>query len=238
VTPLDMATAYATIAARGKRCDPTPLLSLADRNGRQIAFGNPTCQQVLAPDIADAVADAARCPVGDKAQGACERRNGVTARRVSGAFVRPIAGKTGTTDENKAAWFVGFTPNLAAAAFFSDPDNPTKRPVPNYRVPTTVFIKTMQTALAGVPVKSFVMPTKVRQEGADGSPPTLKSDPSVGGGPSEEDSSSSSSGTRRSRDRSSSPTPETSSGPRETQSSPAPNPEPKPNPNPTGATPG
>ena len=198
VTPLDMATAYATIAARGKRCDPTPLLSLADRNDRPIAFGNPTCQQVLAPDIADAVADAARCPVGDLAAGDCARANGVTARRVGGAFVRPIAGKTGTTDENKAAWFVGFTPNLAAAAFFADPDNPAKRPVPNYRVPTTVFIKTMQTALSTVPVKGFVPPTGFRKEGPDGSPPTLKSDPSVGGDPADETDSDS---PRRKRNR-------------------------------------
>ncbi|SHN48013.1 transglycosylase domain-containing protein [Cryptosporangium aurantiacum] len=200
VTPLDMATAYATIAARGKRCDPTPLLSLADRNGRQIAFGNPTCKQVLAPDIADAVADAARCPVGDDAASGCSRRNGVTAGRVGGAFVRPIAGKTGTTDDNKAAWFVGFTPNLAAAVFYSDPDNPNVRPVPNYRVPATVFIKTMQTALSTVAPKGFVAPTSFRKWGADGSPPTLKSDPSVGGGPADPDQE------RRERDRRS-PTP-------------------------------
>ncbi|WP_084701352.1 transglycosylase domain-containing protein [Cryptosporangium arvum] len=187
VTPLDMATAYATIAARGKRCDPTPLKSLADRNERQIAFGNPTCKQVIAPDVADAVADAARCPVGDDAASGCSRRNGVTASRVGGAFVRPIAGKTGTTDENKAAWFVGFTPNLAAAVFYSDPDNPSKRPVPNYRVPASVFIKTMQTALSTVAPKSFVAPSGLRKWGPDGSPPTLKSDPSVGGGPEDPD---------------------------------------------------
>lgn len=204
VTPLDMATAYATIAARGKRCDPTPLKSLADRNGRQIAFGNPTCKQVLAPDVADAVADAARCPVGDSAAGSCSRRNGVTAARVGGAFVRPIAGKSGTTDENKAAWFVGFTPNMAAAVFFSDPDNPSKRPVPNYRVPASVFIKTMQTALSTVPPKSFTPPTSLRKYGPDGSPPTLKSDPSVGGGP--EDPDERDRRERRDRDRRS-PTP-------------------------------
>lgn len=187
VTPLDMATAYATIAARGKRCDPTPLKSLADRNERQIAFGNPTCKQVIAPDVADAVADAARCPVGDDAASGCSRRNGVTAARVGGAFVRPIAGKTGTTDENKAAWFVGFTPNLAAAVFYSDPDNPSKRPVPSYRVPASVFIKTMQTALSTVAPKDFVAPTALRKWGPDGSAPTLKSDPSVGGGPDDPD---------------------------------------------------
>ena len=37
---------------------------------------------------------------------------------------RPVAGKTGTTDDTRAAWFVGFTPQLAAASFIADPDNP------------------------------------------------------------------------------------------------------------------
>ena len=35
-----------------------------------------------------------------------------------------MAGKTGTTDGTRAAWFVGFTPQLAAASFIADPDNP------------------------------------------------------------------------------------------------------------------
>jgi membrane carboxypeptidase/penicillin-binding protein len=37
---------------------------------------------------------------------------------------RPVAGKSGTTDGNKTAWFIGYTPQLAAAAFVADPDNP------------------------------------------------------------------------------------------------------------------
>jgi len=37
---------------------------------------------------------------------------------------RPVAGKSGTTDNNRTAWFCGFTPQLAGAAFVADPDNP------------------------------------------------------------------------------------------------------------------
>jgi membrane carboxypeptidase/penicillin-binding protein len=43
---------------------------------------------------------------------------------VYGTVGRPVAGKTGTTDETAAAWFVGYTPQLAAASFIADPDNP------------------------------------------------------------------------------------------------------------------
>ena len=76
--------------------------------------------------------------------GACSRRNGVTARSVGAAIPRPVAGKTGTTDSNRAAWFVGFTPNLAGAAFYVDPDAPSTSSVPNTNVPISVF------ALAGI----------------------------------------------------------------------------------------
>ncbi len=180
VTPLDMANAYATVAARGRRCEPLPLRSIADRDGRKLPFSDPSCRQVIRPEVADAAADAARCPIGDKAASRCEVKNGVTARRVGSAFVRPMAGKTGTTDDNKAAWFVGFTPNLAMAVFFSDPDNPGLRPVPNYRVPVTVYLETMRVALAKLAPAGFRAPTALMKVGRSGRPPTLRSDPSVG----------------------------------------------------------
>jgi membrane peptidoglycan carboxypeptidase len=165
VTPLDMATAYATIAARGNRCDPLPILKLLDRNGKPIpAPMKPRCRQVIPPDVADAAADAARCPVGDRAMSRCSINNGPTGASVGRASTRPIAGKTGTTDENNAAWFAGFTPNAAAAAFVANPDHPIET-VPNSKIPTRVFNATMGAALAGMPVKDFVKPTSLRAYG-------------------------------------------------------------------------
>ncbi len=163
VSPLDMANAYATIAARGKRCDATPLLKMLDRNGKPIPLKS-HCKQVIPPDVADAAADAARCPVGDRAMAACSIKNGITGGSVGGATTRPIAGKTGTTDDNNAAWLVGFTPNAAAAAFVANPDHPTET-VPGTKIPTRVFNETMKAALAGLPVKAFVKPTSLRAYG-------------------------------------------------------------------------
>ncbi len=73
VTPLDMANAYATIAARGKHCDPMPVNKIVDRNGKSLPAANPTCEQVIPKDVADAAADAARCPVGERGVGPCAR---------------------------------------------------------------------------------------------------------------------------------------------------------------------
>jgi membrane peptidoglycan carboxypeptidase len=165
VSPLDMANAYATVAARGKRCTPTPLSKLLDRAGKPIpAPVQPRCTQAIPADIADAATDAARCPVGEPATSACSLRSGVTARSVGAFTNRPIAGKTGTTDDNNAAWFVGFTPNLAAAAFVANPDRPSES-VPNTKIPIDVFKATMGAALKLAPAKDFVKPTSLRAWG-------------------------------------------------------------------------
>ncbi len=165
VSPLDMANAYATIAARGKRCDPLPILKLLDRNGKPIpAPAAPRCRQVIPADVADAAADAARCPVGDPAMSRCSIKNGPTARSIGEAIHRPVAGKTGTTDENNAAWFVGFTPNAAAAVFVTNPDSPLET-VPNSKMTSRIFNTTMSVALEKLPVKQFVKPTSLRAYG-------------------------------------------------------------------------
>ncbi|MQA26517.1 MAG: penicillin-binding protein, partial [Micromonosporaceae bacterium] len=120
-TPLEMANAYATIAADGKYCEPMPVVSILDRSGEAVEGAEPDCEQVITPDVARAATDAARCPVGEQAQGGSCGGN-PTAGSVGYTVHQPVAGKTGTTDSNQAAWFAGFTPKLAGAAFETDPD--------------------------------------------------------------------------------------------------------------------
>ncbi len=119
-TPIELANAYATVAADGKYCDPLPVAKVLDRTGKEVPV-KPTCKQVLSPDVARAATDAARCPVGDPAQGgSCN--GGATGASVGRNINQPVAGKTGTTDSNQAAWFAGYTPKLAGAMFETDPD--------------------------------------------------------------------------------------------------------------------
>ncbi|HEU5109878.1 MAG TPA: transglycosylase domain-containing protein, partial [Micromonosporaceae bacterium] len=127
-TPLEMANAYATVAADGRYCRPLPLTSVTRDDGEQVTYRGvpvaaPRCRQVVEPAVARAAADAARCVTGYGAEGGgCGGWS--TAPGVYGTVRRPVAGKTGTTDDTRAAWFVGFTPELAAASFVADPDNP------------------------------------------------------------------------------------------------------------------
>jgi membrane peptidoglycan carboxypeptidase len=132
-TPLEMANAYATVAADGRYCEPMPVVSItgfdgkpatyAANGGTRVEVTKPRCRPVVSPAVAQAAADAARCVTGYKAaRGNCGDWS--TASRVYEMVGRPVAGKTGTTDDTRAAWFVGITPDLAAASFIADPDNP------------------------------------------------------------------------------------------------------------------
>jgi membrane peptidoglycan carboxypeptidase len=153
-TPLEMANAYATVAAEGRYCRPLPVTSVTSISSRGEGAGSvdealspsrptgggpgaldrqvtyqgvpvaaPVCKRVVSAAVARAATDAARCVTGYGAQrGGCGGWS--TAPGVYAAVGRPVAGKTGTTDDTRAAWFVGYTPDLAAASFVADPDNP------------------------------------------------------------------------------------------------------------------
>lgn len=121
-TPLDVANAYATVAAEGVWCRPTPVTSITDATGRKVAAGNTDCRQALDTDVARAAADAARCPVGDRSMyGRCD---GGTAEELAPGLRRPLAGKTGSSERNATETVVAFTPQLAVATIAANPDNP------------------------------------------------------------------------------------------------------------------
>jgi membrane peptidoglycan carboxypeptidase len=87
---------------------------------------------------------------------------------------RPVAGKTGTTDNNRAAWFVGIAPTLAVASFIADPDNPFHAVGGgNHWKPIQTAAETMRDGLANTPVRDFVAPTTVSAYGAAGPPHRL-----------------------------------------------------------------
>lgn len=120
--PLEMATSYATLANDGEHVEPIPVTQIFDASGSEVPVQTQT-RQAVDTDVARAAVDAARCPTGyGPAEGHC---GGGTASQLAGVVGGPVAGKTGTTDSNSTAWFVGFTPNLAVASFMADPADPT-----------------------------------------------------------------------------------------------------------------
>ncbi|GAA1865831.1 transglycosylase domain-containing protein [Asanoa iriomotensis] len=169
VTPLEMAGAYATVAADGVYCEPLPVTSIQTPDGKEVTWKNPNgdvvdvskprCRQEVTQDVARAAADAAVCPTGGKAKtGSCQEWS--TAPSVTGTVGRPVGGKTGTTDSTRSAWFVGFTPELSAASFIADPDNPFNAVGDGQsQKPIDSVAQTLRDALKGQPVRDFPAPS-------------------------------------------------------------------------------
>lgn len=114
VTPLSMADAYATFAARGVHCDPIIVSGITSRDGKKIATQSANCKQVIRPEVADGVNYVLQAVM----------QSGGTGAGVRLPDGRPQAGKTGTTDSHAAVWFAGYTPEIAGVAMVAVDKSP------------------------------------------------------------------------------------------------------------------
>lgn len=108
VSPLSMATAYATFASGGIHCDPVIVDKVTNGSGESLAVPGAGCARVLSTDVANTMNTLLSSVM----------TNG-TGTRAATADGRPQAGKTGTIDSNAAVWFVGYTPVASGAAMIS-----------------------------------------------------------------------------------------------------------------------
>ena len=146
VTPLELASAYATLAAGGIHCQPATITRITGPTGRVLFDGRPSCRRVLDPLVAAAAVGILRGVVGP----------GGTGFRA--AIGQPVAGKTGTTTSYADAWFTGFTPQLATSVWVGDPLRQTPMraqfdggPVYGGTFPALIFHDYMAAALAAPP---------------------------------------------------------------------------------------
>ncbi len=118
VTVLDMAAGYTTFANNGIHVEPTFVTRIEDADGQVIFEHLPTYSRVFSTDVAQdvtsALTDAVRRGTGQQAK-----------------IGRPIAGKTGTTEGNHDAWFIGYTPELVAAVWVGFPEGNIPMVAPN-----------------------------------------------------------------------------------------------------------
>lgn len=121
VSPLRVANAYATFASGGMYCEPQAITSIDDKQAGTTIEIEPECERVLEEDVADGVSYLLS-----------QTFNGGTASALG--IGRPAAGKTGTTDGSAAAWFAGFTPQMASAVFVADPRGPQQYPLRNVTI--------------------------------------------------------------------------------------------------------
>ncbi len=112
ISPLSMASGYATLANRGEYCAPYPIERIEGPDGRIIWEHNGECERVIDTDIADRAVDLLAGPV---------EEGGTAPGANLGQW--PTRGKTGSTNDNRDAWFVGFIRQLATAAWIGYPNN-------------------------------------------------------------------------------------------------------------------
>ena len=167
-TVLRMVTAYSIVANGGRKITPTLIDRIQDRHGRTIYKHDERvcneCNAVIWRDQPEPTVDDDSLQVLDPmtAYQVTSMMEGVvqrgTATRVR-VLGRPVAGKTGTTNEEKDAWFIGFTPDLAVGVFIGyDTPRPMGRGATGGQVAAPVFVEFMQAALIGVPPVEFRVP--------------------------------------------------------------------------------
>lgn len=155
VSPLEMASAYATLAADGIHRTPYLVDRIVDRSGK-VVF--------------QALSQNSRATTVQVARSVTQVLTEVVTRGTGGAAAVPgwqVAGKTGSTDENTDAWFVGYTPELATAVWMGSPA--ARVPMNNVggiRVyggtyPATIWGSYMREILAGRPPVPFARPEDV-----------------------------------------------------------------------------
>jgi penicillin-binding protein 1A len=145
VTPLEMASAYGTLAALGIHAQPYTVSLVTDRAGRVLDRSQPRRAQVLPETVAYAMVDMLK--------GVVTRGTGRGA-----AIGRPVAGKTGTSDDYRNAWFIGFTPYLSAAVWLGNDDNTPMDRVVGGTVPARVWAAFMREAVSPHPPDDWTAP--------------------------------------------------------------------------------
>ncbi len=152
-TVLEMAAAYATLAADGVYHQPSFVDHIVDSAGTTIFTANSAGKRVLDPQIAREAVQTLRAVV--------QYGTGTGAA----LFDRQVAGKTGTTENNTDAWFNGFTPQLATSVWMGDPNGRTPMqwpatPIPVFggTYPAGIWRAYTAAALRGAPAVDFPAP--------------------------------------------------------------------------------
>ncbi|MGN9756002.1 transglycosylase domain-containing protein [Streptomyces sp. SD31] len=157
LSPLTMASAYAAFASRGMYCTPIAIESISQKVGgeqKSLEVPKSTCSRAMSEQTADTI--------NSLLQGVVDSGTGKEA----GLTDRQSAGKTGTTDERRNAWFVGYTPNLSGAVWVGSATQKVKMRniyiggqyhdlVYGGRVPGPIWRDAMTGALDGKPVEQF-----------------------------------------------------------------------------------
>jgi penicillin-binding protein 1A len=150
VSPLELVSAYGSFANKGMHMPATAVIKVVDRNGKVI-------KQAKA-DPTKVISESSAAQLTSMLEGVIEHGTGYNAR-----LDRPAAGKTGTTDDYRNAWFVGYTPDLVAGVWIGNDDNTSLGGMMGGQLPAKIWKAFMTQALSGTAPKNFDGSTAARR---------------------------------------------------------------------------
>ena len=142
--------AFSTLANGGVRTRPLAVKLVMDQNAQSLEKRDVRVEQVINPQLAHMM--------NYLLQGVLDRGTGAISRRMG--FNRPAAGKTGTTNDYKDAWFVGYTPDLLAVVWIGF-DGQSKLNLSGSEAALPIWTEFMKSAAAGMPVTDFIAPEPI-----------------------------------------------------------------------------
>ena len=152
VTPMDMAVAYGVLANNGVKVKPVAITKIVDRNNNIVEESSIEETRVVEPKYAYMMTNMLESVIKYGTGG-------------NAYFGRPAAGKTGTTDEEKDAWFAGYTPDLVTVVWMGDDSgSETLHGTTGGQTPAVIWRQYMQAALADTPASNFTVPDGVGPE--------------------------------------------------------------------------
>jgi penicillin-binding protein 1A len=150
ISPLEMAGAYGAIANQGVYIEPHSILRIIDSDGKVLYEANPQKRVAMSEQTAYIMTDLLQTVV--------KSGTGTRAR-----MNRPVAGKTGTTEETKDIWFMGYTPEFTGAVWmgFDQEENIKDGQAAGGYHPALIWRAVMQKASEGLPVQQFTRPSGI-----------------------------------------------------------------------------
>ena len=169
---MTLTSAYAMLVNGGKRIQPALIERIQDRHGKTVDRRDdrhcPACQDIkwedqptpLLADERERIIEEARAyQMVSMLEGVVQRGTGRRAKAIG----KPVAGKTGTSNDSRDAWFLGFTPDLAVGVYVGfDTPRTLGRKETGSSAALPIFVDFMQQALADKPPTPFRVPSGVR----------------------------------------------------------------------------
>ncbi|HEX2439269.1 MAG TPA: penicillin-binding protein 1A [Methylomirabilota bacterium] len=150
MTLIELTSAYGALANQGQWLPPTTVRYVTDPSGKLLEEHLPEPREAVAPETAFVITHMLK--------GVVERGTGQAAK----ALGRPIAAKTGTTNDYSNAWFIGFTPRLSTGVWVGyDRPRSLGKDETGSRVAVPIWVSYMGKALGDSPKDDFPMPERV-----------------------------------------------------------------------------